>query len=138
MNPIFIQKLFRISVLLSLSLPLTSFAGSKGLAYVSNQDGAVTVIDLETMESKGVLEIAAKGPRGIGVTSDGKLLVTANKDDGNISVVSTATGKLVKHIAIGKNPEFVRVIGNIAYVTFEPALQAGTIPQQGSKKQQGG
>jgi len=88
---------------------------------------------LETMESKGVLEIAAKGPRGIGVTSDGKLLVTANKDDGNISVVSTATGKLVKHIAIGKNPEFVRVIGNIAYVTFEPALQAGTIPQQGSK-----
>ena len=130
MKSISIKNIFRIAAFFSMFLPLTSFAGSKGVAYVSNQEGAVTVIDLETMEIKGVLDIDAKGPRGIGVTADGKWLVTANKDDENLSVVDTATGKLVKHISIGKNPEFVRVIGDIAYVTFEPSAHG--IPQQGS------
>jgi YVTN family beta-propeller protein len=129
-----IKNLLCTAALFSMMVPLASFAGSKGVAYVSNQEGAVNVIDLETMEIKGVLDIAAKGPRGIGVTADGKWLVTANKDDGNISVVDTATGKLVKHIAIGKNPEFVRVLGNTAYVTFEPSSQAGGAPQKGSKE----
>ena len=133
MSTKFIKHVSRSAVFLTMFLPFAAFAGSKGVAYVSNQDGAVNVIDLETMEIKGVLDISAKGPRGIGVTSDGKWLVTANKDDGNISVVNTATGKLEKHIAIGKNPEFVRVIGNTAYVTFEPSLQPGAIPQQGAK-----
>jgi len=126
------SSLFRLAALLSLFLPLSSFA-DQGVAYVSNQEGAVTVIDVGTMEIKGTLDIAAKGPRGIGVTADGKWLVTANKDNSNISVVDTASGKLVKQIPIGKNPEFVRVFGNIAYVTFEPSFQAGTIPQKTSK-----
>ena len=128
------KKSVQIALLLTLVLPFTAFAGSKGVAYVSDQEGAVTVIDLETMEIKGALDIDAKGPRGIGVTADGKWLVTANKNDGNISVVDTATGKLVKHVTIGKNPEFVRVIGDMAYVTFEPSFQSGTIPQPGSKE----
>ncbi|OIR15636.1 lactonase, 7-bladed beta-propeller [mine drainage metagenome] len=130
---------FRIVVLLMV-LPFSAFAGSKGIAYVSDQEGAVTVVDLETMEIKGVLDIDAKGPRGIGVTEDGKWLVTANKDDGNISVIDTATGRLVKHVVIGKNPEFVRVRGDIAFVTFEPSFKAGKIPQQGSmdKRETGG
>ena len=55
-----------------MSLPIASFAGSKGVAYVSSQEGAVTVIDLETMETKGVLDIAGKGPRGLGVTGNPK------------------------------------------------------------------
>jgi DNA-binding beta-propeller fold protein YncE len=125
---------FLIAVLLSTIFPVTSFAENKGIAYVSNQEGAVTVIDLETMQPKGTLDIAAKGPRGIGITADGKWLVTANKDDGNISVVNTSTGKLDKQIFIGKNPEFVRVQGNMAYVTFEPSMQAGASPQPAPQK----
>lgn len=101
-----------------------TLAGTKGMAYVSNQDGGVTVIDLETMETTNTLDIQAKGPRGIGVTKDGKLLVTANKDDDNISVVELATGNVTK-IAIGKNPEFVRVYGSKAYVTYEPSPSTG-------------
>ena len=85
----------RLAVLLSLSVPLSSFADNKGVAYVSDQEGAVSVIDLGTMEVKGALDIAAKGPRGIGITADGKWLVTANKDNSNISVVDTASGKLL-------------------------------------------
>ena len=133
MNPMSIKQCFCIAVLATIFFPITSFAGNKGVAYVSNQEGAVSIIDLDTMEMRGVLDIAAKGPRGIGVTADGKWLVTANKVDGNISVVDTATGKLVKQISIGKNPEFVRILGDVAFVTFEPSFIAGTIPQQDTK-----
>jgi YVTN family beta-propeller protein len=118
---------------IGLSLAPSVLAGGKGLAYVSNQDGSVTVIDLETMETKGNLDIGAKGPRGIGVTADGKLLVTANKDDGNISVVDTSGATAPKFVTIGKNPEFVRVYGNKAYVTYEPSSKSGPPPKPGSE-----
>ncbi len=71
------------------------------------------------MEAKRNLDVGAKGPRGIGITADGKLLITANKDGDNISVVDLATGKATL-IPIGKNPEFVRVLGDRAFVTYEP------------------
>ena len=118
-----------IAAILSMSLTLYANATDRGKAYVSNQDGGVTVIDLTTMETTGNIDTQASGPRGIGVTADGKWLVTANKDDNNISVVDTATGKLVKKVAIGKNPEFVRVRGNMAYVTYEPSPTTGGVPK---------
>lgn len=104
---------------------------SKGVAYVSNQDGGVTVIDLNTMETTGNIDIQAKGPRGIGVTADGKLLITANKDNGNISVVDRATGKFLQHIEVGKNPEFVRIMGDKAFISFEPSSKGGPPPKPG-------
>lgn len=107
-------------------------AADKGVAYVSNQDGGVTVIDLATMATKGSLEVGAKGPRGIAVTADGKHLITANRDDGNISMIDTATGKVAKHIPIGKNPEFVRVIGERAYISYEPNSKGGPPPKPGA------
>lgn len=100
-------------------------AGNKGVAYVSNQDGGVTVIDLETMEAKAEMDIGAKGPRGIGVTADGKWLVTANKDDSNISIVDISGVAAPKLINIGKNPEFVRILGDRAFVTYEPSSSGG-------------
>ncbi|HEY8354878.1 MAG TPA: cytochrome D1 domain-containing protein, partial [Methylophilaceae bacterium] len=92
----------------------------RGVAYVSNQKGGITVIDLNTMET--VREIDSKGgtPRGIGITADGKTLVVANKDEGNISIINTETGELIRHVEIGVNPEFVRVVGQTAFVSFEP------------------
>jgi hypothetical protein len=101
------------------------FAESKGVAYISNQNGKVTVIDLETMEVKGEINNGAKGPRGIGVTADGKWLVTANKDDSNISIVDLSRVSQPKLVSIGKNPEFVRILGNRGYVTYEPASKGG-------------
>jgi YVTN family beta-propeller protein len=114
---------------LALVLSASSAFADAGKAYVTNQDGGVSVIDLATMETVGNIDIQAKGPRGIGVTADGKWLVTANKDDNNISIVDTATGQLVKQVAIGKNPEFVRVRGNMAYVTYEPSPTTGGAPK---------
>jgi YVTN family beta-propeller protein len=120
------------ALLLPLGLSMTSLASAddKGLAYVSNQEGGVSVVDLDTMEIKQNLDIDAKGPRGIGITSDGRQLITANKDDGNISVIDLASNK-VKHITIGKNPEFVRVLGNHAFVTYEPSAKSAPPQKSG-------
>jgi len=123
-----------LSIAIGLSLSPSSFVGGKGVAYVSNQDGGVTVIDLDTMEAKGSVDIGAKGPRGIGVTTDGKWLVTANKDSGNISVVDTSGATPAKFVTIGKNPEFVRVMGDMAYVTYEPSAKSGPPPKPGTKE----
>lgn len=108
------------------------WAAAGAVGYVSNQDGSVTVIDLSTMETKGVLDVGAKGPRGIGITADGRWLITANREDGNISVIDTASGKVVKHIAIGKNPEFVRVLGDRVYISYEPSSKGGPPPKPGT------
>ena len=107
-------------------------AQTEGMAYVSNQDGAVTVIDLSTMEVVSEIDVGSGSPRGIGVTADGKLLVTANGDDGDISVIDRASSKLLRRIPIGKNPEFVRIRGNYAFVSFEPASIGGPPPKPGS------
>ena len=105
----------------------------RGIAYVSNQKGGVTVIDLNTMET--VREIDNKGgtPRGIGITPDGKTLVVANKDEGNISILNAETGELIQHVPIGVNPEFVRVVGQTAYVSFEPSSKGGPPPKPGEE-----
>jgi DNA-binding beta-propeller fold protein YncE len=103
----------------------------RGIAYVSNQDGGVTVIDLNTMKTVRSIDPKGNGVRGIGVTPDGKLLITANKDEGNISILNTETGELVQHVEIGKNPEFVRVKGNMAYISFEPSSKGGPPPKPG-------
>ena len=121
------------ALLMALGVSTGASAAEKGLAYVSNQDGGVTVIDLATMETKGSIDIGAKGPRGIGVTADGKYLVTANRDDGNISVIDRASGKVEKHIPIGKNPEFVRILGDKVYISYEPSSKGGPPPKPGTK-----
>lgn len=107
-----------------------------GVAYVSNQEGGVTKIDLSTFETIGSIDVQAGGPRGLGVTADGKLLVTANKDNENVSVIDTETGKVIRQITVGKNPEFVRVYDRLAYVTYEPAPSTGGPPGKEAPKEE--
>lgn len=125
------QKLI-CAALLALSVSSAAQAQSAGLAYISNQNNGVGVLDLATLELVGSLDVGAKGPRGIGVTADGKYLVTANKDDANISIVDLATRQVVKQVKIGKNPEFVRVLGDKAFVTYEPSAKGGPPPKPGA------
>ncbi|HWQ38008.1 MAG TPA: cytochrome D1 domain-containing protein [Burkholderiales bacterium] len=115
-------------------MPALAADGGRGMAYVSNQNGDVTVIDLDTLETVTEFKVGAEGPRGIGVTADGKLLVTANGEAGDISVIDRASGRLLKRIPIGKNPEFVRIRGNYAFVSFEPAAVGGPPPKPGSEE----
>ena len=106
----------------------------KGFAYVSTQKGNVVVIDLQTLQVSGEIEVGADGPRGIGVTDDGTMLITANAGDGDISLIDLSTKKLLRRVGIGENPEFVRVRGRTAFVSFEPAAIGGPPPAPGSEE----
>jgi YVTN family beta-propeller protein len=108
--------------------------GEKGYAYVSNQGGNITVIDLASFETVKEIATGSKSPRGIGVTADGKLLVTANGEEGDVSLIDRVSGEVIKRIPIGKNPEFVRIRGNFAFVSFEPAAVGGPPPAPGSSE----
>jgi YVTN family beta-propeller protein len=125
------QKLI-CAALLALGVASAALAQTAGVAYISNQNGGIGVLDLATLEPTGSFEVGAKGPRGIGVTADGKYLVTANKDDANVSIIDLATRQVVKHVKIGKNPEFVRVLGDKAFVTYEPSAKGGPPPKPGA------
>lgn len=109
-------------------------SAESAVAYITSQDGDISVLSLDTLELKEAIHADGKGPRGLGITADGKLLVTANRDGGDVSVIDVATKKVLKHIPIGQNPEFVRVRGDFAYVTFEPSSKGGPPPKPGEKK----
>jgi len=117
---------------ISLTVSLNVNAADRGKAYVSNQDGGVSVIDLNTMTSTSNIDVKAEGPRGLAVSDDGKLLIVATRENGSISIIDTATNEVLKQIPVGKNPEFVRVRGNFAYVSYEPSAKGGPPPAPGS------
>ena len=109
-------------------------AASSGIAYVTSQDAGVSAIDLATMTVTKTFDVKAAGPRGLGVTEDGKKLIVATRENESISVINTATGEVLQQILVGKNPEFVRVKGNFAYISSEPSAKAGPPPKPGSKE----
>lgn len=127
------KKLAWVSLYAGLSVPAWA-DHHLGVAYVTNQDKGVSVISLENFRVVDTIDIEAKEPRGLGITNDGKLLITANREGGDVSVIDTATKKVIKHIAIGKNPEFVRVFGDFAYVSYEPSSKSGPPPKPGQKE----
>src|SRR4030095_7172703 len=51
-------------------------------------------------------------------------------------------GKLLRHVSVGKNPEFVRVRGHLAFVSYEPsstgqAPGAAPAPASGGGREKG-
>jgi YVTN family beta-propeller protein len=112
---------FRIAAVL---LALSGAAKAQTL-YVTDQQGGVTTLDAKTLAITGKINIGAQGPRGIAVTHDGKLLLTANQGSGDLSVIDRASGKILAHIPIGPSTEMVRVQGHTAYATYEPPTDKG-------------
>jgi len=121
--------------LAALAPPQAAAADASGLAYVSNQNGDISVIDLATLTITGSVSAYGKEPRGIGVTADGKMLVVANREGGSVAVIDRASGQLLRHVPVGENPEFVRVRGHLAFVTCEPSASSGPpgAPASGAK-----
>jgi DNA-binding beta-propeller fold protein YncE len=74
------------------------------------------------------------GNRGIGITDDGKKLIIAVRSKNDLAIINLTTKKVEKRIYIGENPEFVRVLGDNAFVSFEPAAIGGPPPKPGSQK----
>ncbi len=90
------------------------------VAYVTNEDSGVSVVDLETLTITKTLEVGGARPRGLGLTNDGRYLLTANGETNDMSVIDTTTGEITRRIPLGPSPEFLRVLGDTAYVTYEP------------------
>lgn len=115
------------------SAPVETSTSSAGVAYVTSQDAGISVIDLATMQVVKTFDVKAASPRGLGITDDGKKLIVATRENESVLVIDTATGEILKQIAVGKNPEFVRVAGNFAYISSEPSAKGGPPPAPGAK-----
>ena len=125
------MKSIRFKVVSTLGLLVFLVSGAsaevpKDVAYVSTEEG-VAVIDLATLEVIKKIDVVGKGARGLGITADGKYLLTANKDTADVSVIDTSAAKVIRRIAVGKNPEFMRIHpgSGQAFVTYEPASTGG-------------
>ena len=99
------------------------------VAYVSEEEGGVSVIDLSTLKVICRVQPSDLSPRGLVVTFDGKYVVTANKNTSDASVFSAPNLLLVKRIHIGESPEFIKInpSGKRIFTTFEPS-SAGKPP----------
>ena len=75
--------------------------------YVSGGRGKtvhVVAIDEPTPRVKSIIAEVGTRPWGIGVTRSGDRLYTANGPTGDVSVVDTGTGAVLRHIAVGGSP----------------------------------
>jgi YVTN family beta-propeller protein len=95
------------------------------VAYVSEEEGGISVLDLSTLKVIRRVEPKDVAPRGLAVTYDGKYLITSNKNTRDVTVFDTSGLSLVKRMHIGDNPEFVKInpSGDRLFATFEPASQ---------------
>jgi YVTN family beta-propeller protein len=127
-----------IGTLYLAAIATASAAVPENVAYVSTPAG-VTVIDLARLEPIKEIDVGGKGPRGLAITRDGTYLLTANQESADVSVIDTATFKVVRRIPVGKNPEFMRIQtdGKMAYVTYEPSVVSGP-PKKRGKEEEGG
>ncbi len=103
------------------------------VAYVTSEKAGIGVIDLDKMTLEKTFSIGASGPRGLSLNADGTRLVVADKNTGELAAIDTRTGKVVEHVKIGKNPEYVRVHRGYAYVTYEPG-ETGGAPEKSADK----
>ena len=115
-----------------LSLPHAAQAAPTGVAYVSTASG-LAEIDLARLEVARTLDLPS-AVRGLAVTPDGRYVLAADEASGDVAVVDSASLRVVRRVAIGKNPEFMRMQPNgaTAYVTFEPS-SSGKPPGKGDK-----
>ena len=97
------------------------------VGYVSEEEGGIKVINLATLQVVRSVQPADVAPRGIGITFDGKYLITADKDTADIAIFDTPRLNVTKRIKLGDNPEFIKLGpgGDRVFATFEPGSSGG-------------
>lgn len=107
------------------------------VAYVSEEEGGISVIDLSALKVIRRVQPDNMAPRGLAVTLDGKYLVTSNKDTSDLAVFSTRRLSLVKRIHVGHSPEFVKFnpAGDRLFATFEPGSHTGLLEAAGAREE---
>jgi DNA-binding beta-propeller fold protein YncE len=121
------QRHASLSVLAAFAVLFVSLSTSSqkiptNVAYVSEEGGRISVIDLDSLEIVKTAQEKDIAPRGISLTRDGRYLVAANKASSDIIVFDTRDLRLVRRIHVGDNPEFVRMhpSGEWLFVSCEP------------------
>jgi YVTN family beta-propeller protein len=109
----------------------------ENVAYVSDEKGGITVIDLKTLEVRKEIGLKGAGPRGIGLTPDGRYLVTANKETADAWVIDTGSFRTVRRIHIGSNPEFLKLhpSGQWLFTSHEPGSAGGPPKKETEEKE---
>jgi|HubBroStandDraft_1064217.scaffolds.fasta_scaffold06100_2 DNA-binding beta-propeller fold protein YncE len=97
------------------------------VAYVSEEEGGISVIDLNTLKVIRRVHPDNVAPRGLAVTLDGKYVITSDKNTSDVAVFSTQRLRLVKRLRIGDNPEYIKInpAGDRLFATFEPGSEGG-------------
>lgn len=114
-------------------LAVARYAGVRtNVAYVSEEEGGIAVIDLKTLQIVKHVQPKDVAPRGIGLTFNGKYLVAADKDTADAAVFDTRSLKVIRKIPVGDNPEFVKIRpdGQSMFISYEPGSSGGP-PKEG-------
>lgn len=103
------------------------FVVPTNVAYVSEEDGAISMIDLDTLKVVRRIQTVDIAPRGLTVTFDGRYVITSNKNTSDLAIFNTARLRLVKRVRIGDSPEFLKIdpSGTRLFATFEPSSHGG-------------
>lgn len=105
------------------------------VVYITRQDGPVQMYSLPDYTLLAEIDVG-EGGRGVGMTDDGRYLAVAVRSTADMAIIDTTTRQVVRRVPIGINPEFVRVLGDKAFVAYEPASQGGPPPKPGSAEAQ--
>lgn len=107
---------------------LAGAAAAQGTAYVSSEkDDALTLIDTQTLAVKGTIATCKRG-RHIQRLPDGKLMVACT-DSNAADVIDPATGKSVRRVPLGDEPEAFDISpdGKTIYVSNEDEAEASFV-----------
>lgn len=121
------MRLATLATGLSIAL-LGGAAVAQGTAYVSSEkDDALTLIDTTTLAVKGTIK-TCKRARHIQRMPDGKLMVACT-DSNAADVIDPATGKSVRRVALGDEPEAFDLSpdGKTLYVSNEDEGEASFV-----------
>jgi YVTN family beta-propeller protein len=107
--------LLLVPVLLALTSPNVH---SAQIAYVTNDEGTVSVIDVASREETATITVG-DDPWEVAFTPDGSKAYVANSGSDTVSVIDVATSTVIETIPVGANPQGVAVSpdGSIVYVT---------------------
>ncbi|HSW06984.1 PQQ-dependent catabolism-associated beta-propeller protein [Aquabacterium sp.] len=125
---------FKLTAALVLALG-TGAALAQGTAYVSSEkDDAITLIDVKTLAVKGTIATCKRG-RHVQRAPDGTLLVACT-DSNAADVIDPATGKSLRRIPLGDEPEAFDLSpdGKTIYVSNEDEGEASFIDAASGKK----
>ncbi|WP_018291732.1 beta-propeller fold lactonase family protein [Verrucomicrobium sp. 3C] len=114
-----------IAVFTTIAWLVTANPGDAATAYVSVEPVGVVAINLEKMVITRRFPLRKSGPRGIGVTRDGRYVVTADKASQDVAVIDLKKRHVVRRIPIGPKPEFLKfsLDGRHFFVAHEPASE---------------